>query len=225
MTVAAASSTGLADPLYQAAPVESLKTYAVQIVRFPKGDWAGNGVYLGNGRVLTAAHVIGAFQIMRVQIAGQSLPMGVIKKGQFSGVDLALVSIDDDKLPVSLRLRRISICQGEPRPGQSVTVAIPASVAPSHVIAPTLLPHNLAAKYRTAISDVATTGNSGSGVFDSLKECLLGIISAKISGAQVSRTNEGLKPVQRDIAKYFVPASQIAAFLPPQGPATTQSGH
>lgn len=226
VAVAAASSTGLADPLYQAAPVKSLKTYAVQIVRFPKGDWAGNGVYLGNGRVLTAAHVIGDFwQIMRVQIAGQSLPTGVIKRGKFSGVDLALLSIDDDKLPVSLRLRRISICQGEPQPGQPVTVAVPASVAPSRVIAPTMLPRNLAAKYRTAISDVATTGNSGSGVFDSWKECLLGIISGKISGTQVSRTSLSLKPVQRDIAKFFVPASQIAAFLPPQGTANIQSGH
>ena len=157
--------------------------------------------------------------------------MGIYKKGQFSGVDLALVSIDDDKLPVSLRLRRISICQGEPRPGQSVTVAIPASVAPSHVIAPTLLPHNLAAKYRTAISDVETTGNSGSGVFDSLKECLLGIISAKISGAQVSgyRADQGLKPIQRDIVKYWFRRRRLQPFcrhrdLRPPNPAIKRRG-
>jgi S1-C subfamily serine protease len=213
-----------ADPPLQPVPVQSLKIYAVELVHFPKGDWAGNGVYLGNGRVLTAAHVVGSFwQIERVQIAGQALPMSVVKRGSFGGVDLALLSIDDAKLPVSLRLRRLTLCQGEPRPGEPVTVATPQSVASSRVIAPALLPRNLAPKYFTAISDVATTGNSGSGVFDSFKECLLGIISGKISGEQVSHLSVSLKPVKRDIAKFFVPASKISAFLPPQVAAAIQS--
>jgi S1-C subfamily serine protease len=224
MSIAATSMAVRADPLYPTVPVQSLKTYAVELVHFPKGGWAGNGVYLGNGRVLTAAHVAGSFwQIERVQIAGQSLPMSVVKRGSFGGVDLALLSIDDAKLPVSLRLRRLSLCQDEPRPGESVTVATPQSVAPSHIIAPALLPRNLAPKYWTAISDVATTGNSGSGVFDSFKECLLGIISGKISGEQVGHASVNLKPVKRDIAKFFVPASLIAAFLPPQPSEGMQS--
>jgi hypothetical protein len=58
------------------------------------------------------------------------------------------------------------------------------------------------------ISDVATTGNSGSGVFDAGQKCLLGIISRKIS----ARADGESEP--KDIAKYFVPASTIAKFIP-----------
>ena len=209
-------SAAFAEPPYSIPPVESLKVYAVQLVHFPKEDWAGFGVYLGNGQVLTAGHVAGSFwQILQVQIAGQSLPTKVLKQGQFDAVDLALLSIDDDKLPVSLRLRRLPICQGVPHPGEAVTVATPRSVAPSRVVAPAQLPRDLDPKYRTSITDVATTGDSGSGVFDSWKECLLGIISAKISRTVTSRTTFSMKPVSRDVAKYFVPAAQIGAFLPP----------
>ena len=59
------------------------------------------------------------------------------------------------------------------------------------------------------IKDVATTGNSGSGVFDAGGKCLLGIMSRKI----LIRPN-GADGETRDIAKYFVPAATIAAFIP-----------
>jgi hypothetical protein len=62
------------------------------------------------------------------------------------------------------------------------------------------------------IADVDRTGNSGSGVFDAQHRCLLGIMSRKISQSR-TRPDNG-KPETRDIAKYFVPASEIAAFLP-----------
>ena len=54
----------------------------------------------------------------------------------------------------------------------------------------------------TLIGDVASTENSGSGVFDSIRKCLLGIMSQKfmIGG--------------KDVAKYFVPASEIREFIP-----------
>jgi len=196
---------------------ESLKIYAVHVVQFPTDSWLGNGVYLGNGLILTAAHVAGAFwKILRVQIAGETLATHVIKRGQFETVDLALLSVDDNKLPVSLRLRRMPICKGYPMPGEAVVVATPEAIAVSHIIAPRQLPRNIAPKYRTAINDVATTGNSGSGVFDEQRQCLLGIISAKISETQNSRNNPSLRPIKRDVAKYFVPAPLISAFLAPQ---------
>ena len=66
----------------------------------------------------------------------------------------------------------------------------------------------------TVIRDVATTGNSGSGVFDANKKCLLGIMSRKIS-QQWTRKDNGKKETV-DIAKYFVPASVIASFIPAQ---------
>src|SRR5262249_37697262 len=63
----------------------------------------------------------------------------------------------------------------------------------------------------TVISDVATTGNSGSGVFDAGQKCLLGIMSRKIFVRPGSGDKES---EQKDIAKYFVPASTIRAFIP-----------
>ena len=52
--------------------------------------------------VLTAAHVVGhwpAFTDPRVLVAGQDLPAKVIKEGSFHTVDLALLSVNEDRLP------------------------------------------------------------------------------------------------------------------------------
>ena len=196
---------------------QSLQIYAVHVLIDPMKTWSGQGVYLGNGLVLTAAHVTGSFwNTVRVAIAGQELPAAVIKRGSFSDVDLALVSIDDSKLPVSLRLRRMPICQQPLIPRQEVIVATPEGIARSRVASPALLPRDVAPQFRTAISDVATTGNSGSGVFDANKKCLLGIISAKISQTQSKMENGHAVREPHDLAKYFVPAPAIAAFIPPQ---------
>jgi hypothetical protein len=72
---------------------------------------------------------------------------------------------------------------------------------------PALLPPQFQKRFSTVISDVATTGNSGSGVFDAGQKCLLGIMSRKI----FVRADEKSEP--KDIAKYFVPASTIRAFI------------
>jgi hypothetical protein len=213
--IAAAVAIGPAHP--QDDPDQSLRLYAVHVVRVPTENWTGTGVYLGNGLVLTAGHVAGSFwNTIHVEIAGQDLVTQMIKRGQFSDVDLALVSIDDTKLPVSLRLRRMPVCQGAPWPGEAVIVAIPERIAQSHVISPGLLPRDLSPKFRTAISDVATTGNSGSGVFDENNKCLLGIISAKISETGIKQENGKAVRETHDVAKYFVPAPLIAQFIPPQ---------
>jgi S1-C subfamily serine protease len=196
---------------------QSLRLYAVHIVRVPKENWTGAGVYLGNGLVLTAGHVAGAFwHTIHVEIAGQDLATEVIKRGQFSDVDLALVSIDDEKLPVSLRLRRMPICKKSPWPGEEVIVVVPEGIARSHVISPALLPHDLAPRFRAAISDVATTGNSGSGVFDANEKCLLGIISGKIQQSEFKEENGHPVRETHDVAKFFVPAPVIAEFIPPE---------
>jgi hypothetical protein len=68
------------------------------------------------------------------------------------------------------------------------------------------LPFTPRVKFNTLIADVATTGNSGSGVFDPNQKCLLGIMSSKFT----THTTEG----ERDVAKFFVPAAQIRSFLP-----------
>jgi hypothetical protein len=212
--IAATAIVGLAHPQDID---KSLQLYAVHVVRVPKENWTGTGVYLGNGLVLTAGHVAGSFwNTVHVQISGKDLPTEVIRRGQLSTVDLALVSIDDTQLPVSLRLRRMPVCQQGSWPGEEVIVATPDGIAKSRVIAPGLLPHDLAPKYRTAIIDVKTTGNSGSGVFDANKKCLLGIISAIIHDTKIRQENGHAVEEKTDVAKYFVPAPIIAQFIPPE---------
>jgi hypothetical protein len=74
-----------------------------------------------------------------------------------------------------------------------------------------LLPAKYQKRFSTVIRDVATTGNSGSGVFDAGQKCLLGIMSRKI---YVPANSEDPESKEIDIAKYFVPASTIRAFIP-----------
>ena len=125
-------------------------------------------------------------------------------------MDLTLLAVDQDKLPISLQMRRLSICEIAPWPGEPVIVAIPESTARSRIMSPQLLPQTLRAKFGTVISDVASTGNSGSGVFDANRKCLLGIMSCKIQ----MPVRIGPRSEYKDLAKYFVPASELRAFIP-----------
>jgi len=174
----------------------------------PPQPWTGHGVYLGRGLVITAYHVVGSNPSVR--IAGIDLPAKAIKEGSFEQVDLTLLSIDEKKLPIYLQMRRMPLCEKPSWPGESVIVAIPESTARSRIMSPQLLPLNVRTKFPTVIRDVATTGNSGSGVFDAGSKCLLGIMSSKIY-VQPSAETGGER---RDIAKYFVPALTIRAFIP-----------
>jgi hypothetical protein len=78
-------------------------------------------------------------------------------------------------------------------------------------MAPQQLPPDIRARFPTAIADVETTGNSGSGVFDASKGCLLGIVSRRIDVVvQPSRLST---PRKVGLAKYFVPVAVIGPFL------------
>jgi S1-C subfamily serine protease len=193
----------------------SLKAFAVHINRTPQQPWPGYGVYLGNGLILTAAHVAGnvAQTKPHVVIAGQDLPATLIKQGSLESVDLTLLSIDGTKLPVGLQMRRTPLCAHPPYAGERVVVAIPEGTAPSKVLPRQAIPADLRGRFDTDIADVATTGNSGSGVFDAADLCLLGIISRKISILQ-HPLKLGAPVRATDIAKYFVPAAEIRAFIP-----------
>ena len=221
--VRADPESGLVDP-----GDDSLRLYAVNIELSPSQSWIAyityrtkrfiklaikrdlgpGGVYLGEGLVITAAHVIGSDPAPRVRILGEDLPAEVVKKGKFEDVDLALLRVDQEKLPIKLRLRRMPLCRKTVFGGLEVVVATPVGVARSSVISAAQLPAELRRKFSTDIKDVATTGNSGSGVFDAERKCLLGVVSRKI----VSPAN-GLDAPERDIAKYFVPAPTIAEFI------------
>jgi hypothetical protein len=171
-------------------------------------DWLRN--ISGKGLVLTAAHVAGLAAQTKpsVRIAGMERPANALKEDH--RVDLTLLSIDGQELPIYLQMRRMPLCEKPSRVGEPVIVAIPEGTARSRIMSPQLLPPDMRKKFPTVISDVATTGNSGSGVFDAGSKCLLGIMSSKIYVRPSAETGGE----QRDIAKYFVPASTIRAFIP-----------
>ncbi len=192
--------------------------FAVNIFRNPRQSWPGYGIYLGDGLVLSAAHVVGRSMLGNpsVVIAGRTLEARVVKEGEFETVDLTLLRIDARELPPSLGLRLMPVCRTPPRAGQSVIVVTPQAVAISHILSPKALPADLQGKHLdTLIADVETTGNSGSGVFDPANACLMGIISRKIQIAATARRDPGAKAKMIDIAKYFVPAQQILQFIKP----------
>ena len=106
---------------------ESLLVYAVNIIQDPAQSWTGYGIYLGRGLVITAAHAIGSAARTKpsVRIAGLVLPATAVREGAYERVDLTLLSIDEQKLPVGLRMRRMPVCQKSPWPGEPVIVAVP----------------------------------------------------------------------------------------------------
>jgi hypothetical protein len=196
-------------------PDDSLQIYAANIVHAApfKAPFIGYGIYLGNGRLITAAHVVGRwplFKNLRVLIAGQDLPAQVIKKSEFDDADLALLSVDQSLLPISLQLRRNPVCHELLMPGANVAIVTPESSVPSQIISPQLIAAQYRAKFYSLTRDL---GSSGSGVFNIQKKCLLGIMSRKIP--KVSYRKEGSNIiVQPDgFAGYFVPAF---GFIPPE---------
>jgi hypothetical protein len=167
------------------------------------GHSDGSGVYLGSGLIITAAHVVDPNSEMSVAIAGINLPAKVRKQGSLEDVDLSLLSIDQERLPTVLP--HVQLCGHPPWPGDPVIVVDAATASRSHIAPPSTVDMFTRRKFWSLISDVASTGNSGSGVYDLQRKCLLGIISRKIS----TDSPEGSK----DIAKYFVPANEIRDFL------------
>ena len=201
------AAAALAGPAHPQDADDSLRLYTVHI----GGSY---GVHLGAGVVITAAHVAGSEP--RVEIAGEGFPTKVVKRGDVDDVDLALLSIDEQKLPASLRLHHMPLCKNPPGTGEPVIVAIPERVARSYVMSKVLLPSDLPEKFQTVIRNV-DFGNSGSGVFDAIEKCLLGIISRKISLTQMRLMNgHVVREPYEDIARYFVPVSEIAKFIPPE---------
>jgi S1-C subfamily serine protease len=165
------------------------------------GDPSGSGVYLRAGLVLTAAHLIDQSANMAVRIAGATLPAQILKQGKFDEIDLSLLQVDTDKLPSS-QLPELQLCKARPWPGDTVIVVDAERASQSRIVAPEILTPSFRNKFATLIADVATTGNSGSGVFAPAEKCLLGIMSRKF-------TTGG-----KDVAKYFVPVWEILDFLP-----------
>ena len=76
----------------------------------------------------------------KVVIAGQEYPTHVVKEGSLESTDLTLLSVDENLLPMRLRLRRATLCKAPPWPGQQVVSVVPEETVRSHVISPERMP-------------------------------------------------------------------------------------
>jgi hypothetical protein len=203
-----------------AAPAQStdddVRIYAVNVVKtapFEK-QFTGYGIYLGQGIVITAAHVVGHWPILthpRVIIGGQDLPAKVIKNGSFETTDLALLSVEEATLPMSLRLRRNPLCNGSPKIGSEVINVIPEETTRARVISPLSIPVQLRKRFDTLID---SEKSSGSGLFDAERKCLLGIMSGKVQKYHYQLENVRIRGYMDGFAGYFVSAAKIAKFIP-----------
>jgi hypothetical protein len=187
-----------------AEPIDNwVQDYAVQLLWGDEQNLGGAGVYFGNGLVITAAHVAGG-GTRGVRIDGLNVPAALIKAGSYPELDLALVFMDQGKIPESLRERRMALCQEQPPAGAPVILAAPQGITRTSIASPMLIPAEYQTKFSTLISEGSTDGKSGSGVFDAEKKCLLGILSSKFTN----------NIAHKDIASYFVPADTIQSFIP-----------
>ena len=196
---------------------DDLRVYAVNVVKTAplEKQFTGYGIYLGKGKVITAAHVVGNFPNLthpRVLIAGLDLPAEIMKQGSVDNTDLALLSVDEAQLPVSLRLRRNPLCKVRPPVGAKVIVVYPERTATSRIISPLLIAPRYRARFNSLIAEQQ---GSGSGVFDAGRRCLLGIMSMKVPKYEYRRQGRRLMTSPAGYAGYYVPASAIADFIPP----------
>ena len=196
---------------------DDLEVYAVNVVKTAplEKQFTGYGIYLSDGMVITAAHVVGHWAELtnpRVLVAGLDLPAKVIKQGSFETTDLALLSVDKERLPTSLRLRRNPLCKEVPTAGMNVVIVYPNRTVRSRIISPLLIPPQYRARFGTAL--ITEAQGSGSGVFQADKKCLLGIISGKVTKFKYRKLNGRIVTEKNGFAGFFVSASTIANFLP-----------
>ena len=209
ITIAHAPSLGYAEN-----PAESLKVYAATVTKttpFSK-PFTGFAIYLGRGEVISAAHVIGRwpfFIYLKVNIAGLELPAELIKIGSSESIDIALLKVDETKLPVSLRLRLNPLCTTAPAVGEEVFGVVPDKVVRTQIASPQSTPQNYRERYGTLVPSVVTL--SGSGIFRGKTKCLLGIMSRSIQ--RFKYWPEGQLYIPDGAAGYFVPSTQIIQFL------------
>jgi hypothetical protein len=218
LTLAAAMIACLCAVAQAEMPADDLRVYAVNVVKTPPFDkqFIGLGVYLGKGKVLTAAHVVGKWATIthpRVLVAGLDLPAEIVKEGSYETIDLTLLSVDEAELPVSLKLRQNPLCKGPLVAGRNVVIVYPERVVRSRTVSPLLIAPKLRTKFGALIDEPES---SGSGVFEVERKCLLGIVSAKVQRYNYRKPKGPVVPADAGYAGIFVPASVIAQFIPPE---------
>src|SRR5262245_19755352 len=141
--------------LYAQYDPQSLRAVAVHVLQDPPQPWTGYGIYLRDGLVITAAHVVGAAAHAKpsIRIADQLLPARVLKESPFEKDDLTLLGFEGASLPVSLRLRRTPLCEDAP--------IVDEPVPGGHSGGNGALPHHVAQTSSTRIPSEVCKRHSG----------------------------------------------------------------
>ena len=112
--------------------------------------------------VITAGHVVGHWPFFthpRVLVAGLDLPAKVLKNGYDQQPDLALLSVDETRLPISLRLRRNPLCRMPPAVGMAVVDVVPEPTSRSRIISLLSIAPVLRNNFDTLIDNVEASGS------------------------------------------------------------------
>ena len=213
------ATTGISTSVCGLTADDSIRIYAVNVVKttpFEK-PFTGYGIYLGKGAVITAAHVIGRWGFLKdphVLIAGQYLPAKIVKEGSLEQIDVTFLSVDEMRLPASLQLRRNPLCKQPPQIGENVIVIDPDRTAYTQILSPLFIAPQFRWRFNTLIRDLV--GASGSGVFNAERRCLMGILSRRVPKYEYPQQCGSIIAGSVSSAGYFVSASEIADFIPPE---------
>jgi hypothetical protein len=197
----------LAAPVLAEPPDTALAgALGVQIEK-PAGDHVhfaqGSGVYLGNGLILTAAHVVAVDPgnpVSSVIMDGWKSEAKLVATGQ-NGLDLALLRIEPSEISRTRQgLKPLDLCAAGTAPNQPVVVAAQGQVSLSQTVGTAINAPALKGDWSNILATGYTHGASGGGLFDANKGCLAGIIVIEATAPGVALTQ-------------FVPAQQISAFL------------
>ena len=144
----------------------------------------GSGVLLGDGLVITAAHVVKynhSDPNVTILVENQRVRGRVVAEETDNGTDLALIEIQPQALPARSRGVRATLCDHDPGPDRSVIVASLGEITRSKTVVAPDQPAT-GRDWTTTLGTGYHHGSSGGGVFDAEEGCLLGIITIEISG-------------------------------------------
>ncbi|MFT8246710.1 trypsin-like peptidase domain-containing protein [Roseomonas sp. BN140053] len=176
----------------------------------------GAAVFLGEGRFLTAAHLVDGSLTppacdgpprLALLLGDRAVAARVERLGQSEvdpaeglryrgGHDLALLAAEEP-LPALPGLRAARPCAGDPGPGRPVAVATPRRSARTTVVAQAPEADPAFGTY-AELQLRLEPGESGGGAFDPVSGCLLGVVSHREEGEPGTRV---------------VPPAAIRAFL------------
>lgn len=184
-------------------------------VEKPAGDGKlfsqGSGVLIGDGLVLTAAHVIAVNPQdpkVTVFIDNQRVPGTVAFTGQNEHLDLALIKVDPSALPATRRgLEAVNVCSRNPGPAQSFTIAWMGKTSEEKTLLRADPPkEGDQGPVSTMLAAGHPKGASGGGIFDPQQGCLAGVMVAD------GTFGVNIPGVPHEVT-VFLPASKVDGFL------------